>query len=346
MKEKGGRFKFNPFNKQSVERDEREPVPSHARQSEGERNIYDQEQNLTPEEASLHNNFTTEATNESNEPSLYNYETEQLENPKAETEEVSSTTHVDLSEPDSSEAILDQQDLSELTTHSEKDERIQKLQDYIEELKLENSIIPGLKADVASLKEEVQELKQPSEQHAATREIGAEDLTQMVYEGFTKLEKQFEGLSREFTSKVKQDESKEKVIDSLHRELQTYKEDQIKDIIKPVINDLILMADRTKKQVDRLSKEDELNPQKLLRALDDSVLDVDDILYRQGIESFTHTSETFDSKKQQIVKTIKTDDETKDKQIAEVVGKGYEWDGKVFRNEKVNVFVYEKPKNS
>src|SRR5579863_4500668 len=57
-------------------------------------------------------------------------------------------------------------------------------------------------------------------------------------------------LREDFETKVKYDESKERLIDSLHRELQVYREGLHFKILKPVVIDLIAMYDDLGKLID------------------------------------------------------------------------------------------------
>ena len=169
----------------------------------------------------------------------------------------------------------------------------------------------------------------PLMQKTSIQKEKREFLTQFIQEGFEKLEKKVNELNGEFASKLKYDESKDRIIDNLHRELQTYKDDQIKKIKEPVIKDLIMMADRTKRLIDAFEQEEELYPKKLIRVIKNSFQDVEDALYRQSVESYNCDGDTYDMKRQQIVKVIKVDDVSKDKKVAEVLGNGYEWYGKI-----------------
>ncbi|WP_423799930.1 nucleotide exchange factor GrpE [Neobacillus sp. SAB-20_R2A] len=165
-------------------------------------------------------------------------------------------------------------------------------------------------------------------------------------EVYEKLSKQIHQLNQEVARKFKIDESKDKIIDNLHRELQGYKDNQTKDLVKPIILDLIMMIDRTKKQADEFDQAKDQYPQKLVNVIKDFVQDLEDILYRQGIDSYNCETEDFDAKQQYIVKRIKVDDPLKDKKVAEVVGNGYIWDEKIVRPERVNVYVYDQSKST
>ncbi|MGX2958152.1 nucleotide exchange factor GrpE [Peribacillus sp. JNUCC 23] len=366
MKEKSFNFS-NPFKKKG--NDKFESLSSDHRDSEEKKKIYDYDQKgefssshsglLIEEHQNDENLGESSFTEDEGTQEVKQKENEEVPvNHEDETgEAILSTVNIPIHtyEVEKEEEFEGSETMTEYDnsppTHSEKDE-IEKLRNYIAKLESENVIIPALKAEMENLKEKIEERKQETTSQSDSVVWGEEvslattsfELKEMVYEGFVKLENKLGILGKEFNTKLVVDEGKEKIIDNLHRELQLYKDDQIKDIVKPLINDLILMSDRTRKIVEGFEKDEELYPKKLLRILNDCVQDIEDILYRQGVESFTSDSETFDIKRQQIVKTIKTDDSSKDKKIAEITGKGYEWDGKLLRHEKVNVFVFEKQK--
>ena len=59
--------------------------------------------------------------------------------------------------------------------------------------------------------------------------------------------KGIEKLQDAFESKLMYDSHKEKIIDKLHTELEAYKNDIRKSILKPVLNDIILVVDNLEK---------------------------------------------------------------------------------------------------
>ena len=234
-----------------------------------------------------------------------------------------------------------------LSEPQEKDEEITKLKNTIIDIESrKNQTISDLQKEIEVLKEEKVRNQTSVDKKEDPSNVEEISITQFMQEGFQKLEKKVNEINGEFASKLKYDESKDKIIDNLHRELQTYKDDQIKKIKEPVIHELIIMADRTKKLIQAFDKEEELYPQKLIRVIKDSFQDIEDALYRQSVISYNCEGDTYDAKRQQIIKVIKIDDVSKDKKVAEVVGNGYEWNGKIFRAEKVNIYQYEGPKTA
>lgn len=151
-----------------------------------------------------------------------------------------------------------------------------------------------------------------------------------------------ESLLKEFQSKLKYDAQKQQTIDNLYNELKTYKDDLGKSLLKPVIMDIIMLTDSLAKLVGDLQKKpaEELSVEKLLRYLLDTTGDLEEILYRQGIETFSSSAEKFNPSKQKVVRVIPTEDESLDKHIEDRIKKGYEWDGQKVRPEFVNVYKY------
>jgi len=151
-------------------------------------------------------------------------------------------------------------------------------------------------------------------------------------------------LLNEFQSKLKYDQHKEKIIDNLHRELQEYKNDLTKKLLQPIIMDIISAIDDIKKLVQhyRLNDPSELDPLKLLDLMESLPSDLEDILYRQKVETFNCTEKVFNPSLQKAIKILETDDETKDKIISKILRSGYEWEGKKLLPELVEVYIHSK----
>lgn len=158
---------------------------------------------------------------------------------------------------------------------------------------------------------------------------------------FSILDDKMENLKKDFETKLMIDEQKDKVIDNLHRELQFYKNHEMQDRILPLVRDLIGLIDNLEKQFVSFKEKDFENPERLLTAFKYTAQDVEDILYRQGIEALPIEDGKFDSKRHKVLKTVKTTDKEKDRQIAQVFNKGFVWDQRIIRQELVAVYVYE-----
>jgi molecular chaperone GrpE len=152
------------------------------------------------------------------------------------------------------------------------------------------------------------------------------------------LMEEMQRLRRDFDNKVKYDESKERLIDSLHMELQTYREGLHFKILHPVFMDLISMHDDLGKLLeDVLSKENEVSRQ-MLRNLESFQESIEEILRRNGVEAFSVEETTFVSGKQRVLRVVVTSDLALDKRVARRVRKGFEYDGRVLRPEIVEVY--------
>jgi len=167
--------------------------------------------------------------------------------------------------------------------------------------------------------------------------LNEETNNNLQLENQSKILEELNTLKKEFQSKIKYDEQKEKTITKLHDELQVYKRDLYKKMLLPIINDLIHFTNRSEKDLDFLK---DAPADKLLERLHYFLDDVRDVLDRQGVEAFKLESDEFDPKKQKILKTIETDDPSLDKKIANHRLFGYEWEDKIVKHEGVDIYVY------
>lgn len=155
---------------------------------------------------------------------------------------------------------------------------------------------------------------------------------------------QVKHLALEFQSKLKYDSHKQKMIDTLHHELQEYKNDILKKSSLVIVMDLIKFIGNMRKLIDYYHAQDpdEHDPVKLLNILKNVPLDLEDIFYTHGIDTFSSDNNCFDAARQKIIKKEFTSDKDKDKTIARSLRPGYKWDDKVIQAEMVAVYVYKK----
>jgi len=151
-------------------------------------------------------------------------------------------------------------------------------------------------------------------------------------------------LHQEFEGKLKYDEHKNRIIDNLHEELQTYKEDLAKKNLQSIMLDVIKIIDDIRKITKYYHNKmiDEIDVPKLLKIIDTIPSDLEDIFSYQGIQSFYCEGDVFDPRRQRIIEKIETVEQLKDKSVAERLRPGYEWDGKVIRPEMISVWVFKK----
>lgn len=152
-----------------------------------------------------------------------------------------------------------------------------------------------------------------------------------------------EDLSSQFQSKLKYDKHKEEIIDRLHSENQSYKNDLFKKIIMPFVTEVILLIDDYTSLYKKHSEIEitELDTEKLLKQFGSIPDDLEELLYKNGIESYTNEEDTVDFAKQKVVKTVPTEIPEKDKTICERIKKGYLLEGKIIRQEQVSCYKFE-----
>lgn len=149
-------------------------------------------------------------------------------------------------------------------------------------------------------------------------------------------------LREDFDTKVKYDESKERLIDSLHRELQVYREGLHFKILKPVFIDLIAMYDDLGKLIDAMLAKDLASASsQMVQNLGSFQETIEETLRRNGVDGFTIEESTFLASKQRILKVLDTSDPVQDKQVARRVRKGFEYEGRVLRPEIVEIYKYK-----
>ena len=144
-----------------------------------------------------------------------------------------------------------------------------------------------------------------------------------------------------FDTKVKYDESKERLIDSLHRELQVYREGLHFKILRPLFIDLIAMYDDLGKLIDTmLAKDPTVASNQAIQNLGSFQEAIEETLRRNGVDTFTVEESTFLASKQRILRVVDTSDPAQDKHIARRVRKGFEYEGRVLRPEVVETYKY------
>lgn len=148
-------------------------------------------------------------------------------------------------------------------------------------------------------------------------------------------------LREDFDTKVKYDESKERLIDSLHRELQVYREGLHFKILKPVFIDLIAMYDDLGKLIDAMLVKDSASASsQAVQNLELFQETIEETLRRNGVDAFTLEESTFVTSKQRILKVLDTKDPAQDKQVVRRVRTGFEYEGRVLRPEIVEIYKY------
>lgn len=146
-------------------------------------------------------------------------------------------------------------------------------------------------------------------------------------------------LRQDFETKVKYDASKERQVDSLHKELQGYREGLHFKILRPLLIDLITMHDDLDKLLEGLGREETFpliaQMRNNLRSFQETV---EEVLQRNGVEVYSLEGDAYVAGKQRAIQAIETPDIVLDKQVARRIRKGFEYDGRILRPELVTTY--------
>ena len=150
-------------------------------------------------------------------------------------------------------------------------------------------------------------------------------------------------LQQSFDNKIAEDAHKNTLFDNMHRELVRYQNGALDKIVNTIALDIIQLIDTTKGHIRVYEKKEptEDNYKKLLRIVKAISQDLEDILYRQNIESYRVYGHEVDVQRQKIIQTLPTDDKSKDNLVAVRAADGYTNGDKILRPERIKIFKYE-----
>lgn len=200
-----------------------------------------------------------------------------------------------------------------------------------------------------------EEVQKTMDEKNVTPVEGAEQVTEVPNEAdasqtellakLDTVQKALATLQQTFDDKIAEDTHKNGLFDNMHRELVRYQNGALDKIIDTIALDIIQLVDTTKGHIRVYEKKEptEENYKKLLRIVKGIAEDLEDILYRQNIESYRVPGHEVDVRRQKIIQTLPTDDKSKDNLVAVRVADGYEKGGKVLRPERIKIFKYEAP---
>lgn len=158
-----------------------------------------------------------------------------------------------------------------------------------------------------------------------------------------KLSDQVTQLQQGFDAKVKYDNSKDRTIQALHKELQDHREGLHFKILRPLFMDLIALYDDLGNVIKHIKSDvadDNAPAQKAIKALQSFQESVEDTLYRHGVESFEQEGDQFSGQRQRAIKTEPTNQADLDRLVAQRLRKGFEYDGRLLRPEMVATFKF------
>jgi molecular chaperone GrpE len=161
-----------------------------------------------------------------------------------------------------------------------------------------------------------------------------------VVRGIPVLIGEMQSLRQDFETKVKYDESKERLIDTLHQELQDHREGLHFKILRPVFIDLIAMYDDLAKVIGSLDGESSDLASQRVQNFQSFQETLEEILRRNGVDVFEVEEDLFIGSKQRVLRTIENPDPLQDRRVARRVRKGFSYENKVLRPEAVEVYRY------
>lgn len=188
--------------------------------------------------------------------------------------------------------------------------------------------------------------KAKEEIEAEDPEVENEDVPmEKVLGEIEKLNKKMEGMNELFLRKIQSIDFERETTDKLHKELQKYKNDIYFQLIKPLVIDLINMRESMRKDIKTFGGKSEEDKLLLFQSY---VEEIEIILENNDIEIYATDKEnnnSFDAKKQRIVKKIETPYEELHGKISNILSNGYMYKGRVIFPEKVEVNIYKKPED-
>jgi len=156
-----------------------------------------------------------------------------------------------------------------------------------------------------------------------------------------------EQLEQRFETRLLSDAHKDKLIDQLHAELQGYRNQLIRNQVRPMLLDLIQIFDSYQKLLQDLPPQNTPeSAQSMREALAMVPQDILDLLYRQGVEPFEVPEPVFQPQSQRMIQKLATEELSLHRQIAQRLRPGFVWDGEPIRQEWVNVYIHPNPENT
>lgn len=158
----------------------------------------------------------------------------------------------------------------------------------------------------------------------------------------SELSSKMDALTELFKSKIETDEYKNHLFDEMHKKLAMYQDDALKSIIEPYISELITLVENVK-QYERFTPEEATpeNYAKLRKRFAAVREDIEDLLEEMDVSKYETDDLVPDTKRQKIIKTVRTDDASKNNTIESKLSDGYIYRNKIIKYEKVAVYRAE-----
>ena len=183
----------------------------------------------------------------------------------------------------------------------------------------------------------------PEEEPVPTAEGPA--LLDTVMAGIETLSERIGALETLFQSKILHAAHEEKIVDQMHKELQTYKKDMYSQLTRPILLDIIVMRDGILNVVAAYREKPEEERFVPLSDFELSADEAEEILEKNQVEVYkSDEGSEFVPVRQKALKKITTDNPELHGKVEKSLSDGYSYNGRTISPEKVNVYVYEKPR--
>jgi molecular chaperone GrpE len=149
-----------------------------------------------------------------------------------------------------------------------------------------------------------------------------------------------EDLQGEFERKIKYDESKERIIDRLHEQLQDYRADLHFKLIRPLVMGLIELHDDMHSLAAEGADGVDERQRKTMLSFAESI---EELLSQNGVDAFALSAPEFVPRRQRSIYTVPTEEPAQDKLVAEHVRKGFRYEERILRPEIVATYRLTKP---
>ena len=144
-----------------------------------------------------------------------------------------------------------------------------------------------------------------------------------------------------FESKLAYDESKQRQIDRLHKELEQHRSGLVARTADPVIRAMIGLYNDIDKLLSSLQEmpEEQLSPDRFFRILSGLREDVELGLASNGVTTYRESEASFRHTRQRIARKVPTANRELVGAIVESVGPGFELDSRIIEKERVSVYT-------
>lgn len=155
-------------------------------------------------------------------------------------------------------------------------------------------------------------------------------------------------LVRRFEQKIQVDAHKQKLFDDMHAELERYRKGVIDSLTLPMERDVIKLIDDVQKSLSVFDgeKNSPENYERMLAMFKGVATDLEDLLYRHGVEPYEERGNDVSVARQQVFATVVTDDPALDKKVAQRLSRGWEKQGKIVRPERISVYLYQQEEDT